>query len=45
MEFWYLTWAIGTSFVMGMVAYRLMQLIVRGYYRKPRPRYRRKGWR
>ena len=41
-EFWYLTWAIGTGFIMGMVAYRLMQLLVR-YIMSPRPRYRRHG--
>jgi len=37
---WYLVWVIVTSFVMGMVSYRLAQLAVRELL-KPRPRYRR----
>jgi len=41
---WYLVFSISTAFIMGMVAYRLIQIVIRGYL-KPRPRYRRGGWR
>lgn len=40
---WYLAFSITTAFLMGMVTYRLLQVIIR-YYLKPRPRYRRGGW-
>lgn len=37
---WYLVFVIVTSFLMGAVAYRMSQLLVRELL-KPRPRYRR----
>ena len=40
MGYEFLTFSIIVAFIMGMVAYRMMQLIIR-HIMAPRPRYRR----